>query len=182
MIFCFGEILISKSIQHEASGARNKGWHRILQFTRGEKHSCSYLCFCASPSVVGSNTDVGAHHRGGFVNSRLHVLARRRFWHVFQTSDGRANRQALQSPRQGPVEGKYLYLPLRTLSSASHLWGGRKKVMVKKGQDPMLSCNSGLNHSTRGNKLFCRNRKKTGDRKSREQNRDFLPYILAEMC
>lgn len=36
----------------------------------------------------------------------------------------------------------------------------KKKNMVEKGRDPMLSCTGGLNHNARGNKLFCWNRKK----------------------
>lgn len=96
--------------------------------TRSINTKASSVVYCHirfSPPIVWSDTNVGADPWGGLVNSSLHFLIRRRFWHVFQTTDGRTNLQALHSPWHGPVEGKYLYLPLRSFSSASHLWGGK---------------------------------------------------------
>lgn len=129
-----------------------------------------FICFVCgisvSPPIVWSNANVGTDSRRGSVNASLHVLIRRRFWHIFQASDSSADLQALHSPWHGPVEGKYLYLPLRTFSSTRHLWGGKKrKTAVEKGWEPMLSCTGGLNHNARGNKLFCSNWEKKDKRR-----------------
>lgn len=56
------------------------------------------------------------------MDSGLRFLRRRRFRHVFQTADGGVDRQALDRPRRGSVEGKYLDLSVRAVS-AGHLRG-----------------------------------------------------------